>query len=122
MKGKRLCAGAIAFVMVLSTISMGTCLAYSDGATESGVSYSGSFGSDWQKVYQDAKHDTVITYGFNTTLIDEDYCYATQSVKLHNAEIKNGNGYHYGPFKGAGKSYNLEVTHAGSRVQYYCCW
>ena len=43
MKGKRLCAGAIAFVMVLSTISMGTCLAYSDGATESGVSYSGSF-------------------------------------------------------------------------------
>lgn len=122
MKVRKFFAGVVTFVMVLSTISMGTCLAYDDGALESGTVYSGSFASAWQKVFRDAKHDTVITYGFNTVAIDEDYCYATQSAKLHYAEIYNGNGYHYGPFKAAGKSSNLEVTHSGTRIQYHCCW
>lgn len=119
---KKVRAVAFAFVAVLMAVPSTTCLAYDDGAIESAISYNGSFSKAWQLVYNDPAHDTVITYGFNTTLINEDYCYAVQTAKMHWAEIENAKDWYYGPTKAAGKSSNLEVPHAGTRVEYYCAW
>lgn len=117
---KRILIAVLTVAMVFATAS--TCLAYDDGAREVGTYYNGSFSKAWEKVFRDTKHDTVITYGYNTVLINEDYCYCVQTALPHWAELENGKGWHYGATKAAGKSSNIEVTHSGNRIVYYCCW
>lgn len=60
-------------------------------------------------------------YGYDTTLINEDYAYADSNGYQHRSKIVNGNGTYYGPKKWANDGYsNKEVRHGGSTVKYYC--
>lgn len=92
-------------------------------------SYSGSFDEAWQLTASGAEYTqeeylkhAFMTYGYNTFLINEDYCWAENSATMHWAELYNDNGWHYGPFKAAGNVSKIEVTHAGSVVSYFCTW
>lgn len=80
-----------------------------------------TFTKEWVSATSD-RYGSYLTYGFNTYLIDEDYAWAEQSQVLHWAEIKNGNGWHYGPFKAAGSVSKKEVTHSGTGIYYASCW
>lgn len=88
--------------------------------------YSGSFDKAWEKTYTGSPSDgsssavMSITYGYNTFLINEDYCWASCNSYAHYASVHNGNGSHDGPWASPGKVSKKEVTHNGTRVSYYC--
>lgn len=88
--------------------------------------YNGSFDEAWEKTYTGSVWGTygesvlTIIYGFNTFLIDEDYCWA-YADEVHWAELHNGNGHHVGLGATAGKRSRVDVTHSGDEVTYYCC-
>ena len=65
-----------------------------------------------------------ITYGYNTTLINEDYtwaqCHVVSENEEHQAYVKNGNGTHKGSFVDHRFVSTIEVTHSGSSITYGC--
>lgn len=88
--------------------------------------YSGSFDEAWRKTVSDFSMDGSttyymdITYGYNTVLINEDYCWADCEDYAHWASLRNGNGEHEGPIAFPGFTSKIEVTHNGSSISYYC--
>ncbi|KJF25470.1 hypothetical protein TZ02_18530 [Clostridium aceticum] len=84
--------------------------------------YSGSFTSDWQKTYEDTMYYTKLTYGYNTSWINEDYAWAQGSFMTkdynHNAYVRNDNGAHYGNSVDYRFVSKIEVRHKGSTITY----
>lgn len=80
-----------------------------------------TFKKAWE-AYKSDDYGTYITYGFNTFLINEDYCWAEQNQLFHFGTLRNDNGWHDGPLKGPNKVSKIEVRHAGSSIYYACYW
>lgn len=80
-----------------------------------------TFSKAWE-AYKGDDYGTYITYGFNTFLIDEDYCWAEQKQLFHFGTLRNGKGWHDGPLKAPGNVSKIEVTHNGSSIYYACYW
>lgn len=107
--------------LILGTLTFVSVLAMSVSASHDNLSASSrgrSFTKAWQSTTE--RDEATLTFGYNTTFINEDYAWAYRSDKLHWAEIKNGNGWHYGGYARAGKWSKQEVRHSGSSI-YYCC-
>lgn len=84
-----------------------------------------SFTNAWEKVKQLSTTNASelrLKYGYNTTLINEDYARATSSVILddykHQAIIQNGNGTHYGDKVAYAYMSTVDVRHKGTSVTY----
>ena len=60
----------------------------------------------------------VLTYGYNTLAVDEDYAHAYHSTKDHYAYVKNGNGSFSGSNVGKGNWSKIEVAHKGNSITY----
>ena len=60
----------------------------------------------------------VLTYGYNTLAINEDYAHAYHSTKDHYAYVKNGNGSFSGSNVGKGNWSKIEVAHKGNSITY----
>lgn len=73
------------------------------------------FTSSWEASQGDSSFG--FRYGFDTYLIDEDFCYSIYS-KSHTAAISNGNGGHETGYVAGGSWAKLEVRHSGSAVWY----
>lgn len=88
----------------------------------------GSFDDDWQLYYEDSWLTgngnwipMSITYGYNTFLINEDYCWADCDEAVHWAVLYNGES-HEGIFALAGHTSKIEVTHKDSDHYSYSCY
>lgn len=106
-------------MMPIQAMASETVKAVREGDSIS-ATYNGSFASAWQ--LSKTSGNASLVYGFNTTLIDEDYAWAYHSTRSHWAEIHNGNGVHYGDEVTAGNVSKIEVRHNGSSITYYCIW
>lgn len=86
--------------------------------------YSGSFSDDWTKSVETNINGStdVLTYGFNTFLINEDFAYSLYYGDYHRSKVSNGNGSHYGQQKQAGEWSDIEVRHSGSSITYSSIW
>lgn len=110
---------AMLVALALPTFAMAesTVQKYTDG--------SHTFSKKWNESktkYTSSGAKCVLTYGFNTTLINEDYAYAFTNGAIHRSKIKNGNGTYNGPWKVANEWSDKEVRHKGSSVTYYQTW
>lgn len=109
-------------ILLIATILSGMSVvnAFADTTLIETNSGTHTFNSRWtgQTI---SKNNSTLSYGFDTTLINEDYAYANSIGYRHRSKIKNGNGLHYGPKKWAndGRS-DIEVRHKGSKIYYYC--
>lgn len=88
----------------------------------------GSFDDDWQLYYEDSWLTGTgewipmsITYGYNTLLINEDYCWADCDDSSHWAALYNGQS-HEGLIALAGHTAKIEVTHQDSKSYSYSCY
>ena len=63
----------------------------------------------------------VLTYGYNTLAINEDYAHAYHSTKDHYAYVKNGNGSFSGSNVGKGNWSKIEVAHKGNSIFFVEC-
>lgn len=104
----------------LCAVIVGTGMGTSASAASVSKTYSGSFSKAWERYASSTDGKANLTYGYNTTWINEDYAWAKHSTKSHYAAIKNGNGWHTGKGKAAGSTSKIEVTHKGTSVTYYC--
>lgn len=117
-------------LLIICSLSLMFSLTTSAFAAESSMisvtnkTKSHTFKSAWKETVNKtsktgSKHS--LTYGFDTTLINEDYAYADSNGYQHRSKIVNGKGTYYGPKKWAndGRS-DKEVRHKGSTVKYYC--
>ena len=93
-----------------------TAQSYTDGSH----TFSKKWGESKTKYFRDAK--CVLTYGFDTTAINEDYAFAFTVGSIHRSKIKNGNGWHTGPWKVANEWSDKEVRHKGSSITYRQTW
>lgn len=84
------------------------------------ATYDGSFDSAWQLSKRSG--DASLVYGYNTTLINEDYAWAYNTTQTHWAELYNDNGLHSGDEASAGNVSKIEVRHSGKSITYYCIW
>lgn len=110
MKIKKIMAcGLTAAILVTSSIP---AMAYS---TTNG---SKTFNSAWELSVTSDGGKGVLTYGYNTVAINEDYAHAYHSTKSHYAYVKNGKGSFSGSNVKAGKWSKIEVTHKGNSITY----
>lgn len=89
-----------------------------DAAVSVSASASG-FKSDWQLYKYSGTNAGKLVYGYNTWAVNEDYAIATHSKNRHQAQIRNGNGYHSAWTVDAGQTSRIDVVHSGSTVSYY---
>lgn len=101
----------MAIVMVFSTVSVASATTYE------GNSKGKSFKREWSVT---AINDSTRTfkYGYDTTLINEDFCHTYHKSKKHTAYVKNTNRSQ-NLTKGAGKYAKAEITHKGGGTVYY---
>lgn len=127
---------AIAMVVAMSSMLSISASAY-EGTTSSEImpriqysttaTYSGDFDEAWQLekeedflTGQGNWITLAITYGYNTVLINEDYCWAYCDDSTHWAKLSNGTT-HEGPIALPGRASKIEVQHrAASRYSYSC--
>lgn len=76
------------------------------------------FNKAWERSVTCDSGKGVLTYGYNTRAINEDYAHAYHSTKKHYAFLKNGKGSFSGPNKGKGSWSKIEVAHNGSSIIY----
>lgn len=113
-----ICITVLVIILSLPTVALAatTVQSYTNGGH--------TFTSDWVEsktlYYNGAK--CVLTYGFDTTLINEDYAYAYTVGDIHRSKIYNSNGWHYGPWKYANYWSDQEVRHSGNSISYYQEW
>lgn len=100
------------FVIIAATSGAVTSEAYSVTNGNNG------FNKAWERSVTCDSNKGVLTYGYNTTAIDEDYVHAYHSKKGHYAYLKNGKGSFSGFNKGKGSWSKIEVTHKGSSITY----
>lgn len=77
-----------------------------------------TFDKAWELSVTSDNGKGVLTYGYNTFAINEDYAHAYHSTKSHYAYVKNGNGSFSGSNVGKGKWSKIEVTHKGNTITY----
>lgn len=112
-------------IVMLITLSF-TTVAMAATTVQSYTNGSHTFSKDWSetktKTHNGAK--CVLTYGFNTFLINEDIAYAYTDGGRHHSRIinNNGNSTHDGPTKVANEWSDIEVTHRGNSVTYRQIW
>lgn len=90
-------------------------------------SYMGNFAKAWEKTASEnvllgtgERLPMSITYGYNTFLINEDYCWADCDEAPHWASLHNGKGEHSALLALPGFTSKIEVTHNGTSISYYC--
>lgn len=116
MHFSRAAKAAVSIVMACSLMVPATICA---SAADSVSASASSFSDDWER-YKEADDGLgVLTYGFNTFAIDEDYAWASHDTKSHYASLKNAKGWHTGSAKAGGKLSRVDVTHRGTSVSYY---
>lgn len=77
-----------------------------------------TFDKAWELSVTSDNSKAVLTYGYNTFAINEDYAHAYHSSKKHYAYVKNSNGSFAGSNVRDGKWSKIEVTHKGSSITY----
>lgn len=89
-------------------------------ATSLEAKYSSSFANAWERYTSGDSNKASLTYGYNTTAINEDYAWANHSTKSHYSSVKNSNGWHTGPSEKSKSISKIEVKHSGSSLTYRC--
>lgn len=114
---KRIMTSALVLTMVMA-------LSISSFAGSISRTYSGSFASDWMNSVDSMENGSkvVLTYGYNTSFINEDMAYSLYYGAEHRSKIRNGSKTAYGPKQRAGEWSDLEIRHSGSSVTYYSTW
>ena len=69
-----------------------------------------TFDKKWELSTTSDDGKGVLTYGYNTLAINEDYAHAYHSTKDHYAYVKNGNGSFSGSNVGKGNWSKIEVA------------
>ncbi len=77
-----------------------------------------TFKDAWELSTTVDKGKGVLTYGYNTVAINEDYAHAYHSTKGHYAYVKNSRGSFSGSNAKKGKTSKIEVRHKGSSITY----
>lgn len=103
---------AASIVLGLSVSSLGNSASADVERSSSGH----SFVADWKGVAEGKTW--VMHYGFDTTLINEDYTKTKHMSRAHIAKVKNANGTH-ADSDSAGNWAGIEVRHKGSTIYYY---
>ncbi|MDR1018252.1 MAG: hypothetical protein LBM02_06075 [Lachnospiraceae bacterium] len=85
------------------------------------ATYKGAFSKAWQRYKTGDSGRALVTYGYNTAFINEDYAWAKHSTKTHYSSLRNGKDIFTGSRKGAGKTSKIEVRHCGASTMYYYC-
>lgn len=114
---KTVCAIILVAGFLISTVD-------ASAITKSKTSAGHSFKSKWSAVYYDGTksgYRVKMKYGYNTTLINEDYT-ATNGSTIghynHQPYVVNANGTHKGKIKAWGSESRIEVRHKGSSITY----
>lgn len=110
---------AVFAILIISS----TSISFADSTLLSANNGTHGFSSSWSATKSSDNNRHHLTYGFDTTLINEDFAYANSISYIHRSKIINGNsnGPFYGPWKAANAGYSdKEVRHKGSSVKYYC--
>lgn len=111
-----LCA-LLAVLILLSSTN------YSFAGSHSVTSSGQSFSKEWgPKTSTAANGSSKITYGFNTVLLNEDYCHTWHSSANHRAKLQNTNGIFYGAYKSPNVTSKIEVRHSGTYITYSNEW
>lgn len=77
------------------------------------------FTKAWERYSSGDNNKAALTYGYNTTAINEDYAWANHSSKSHYASLKKGkNTWYKGPSKKGKAISKIEVIHSGGTVYY----
>ena len=101
-------------------VASGTTV-FADSTLLSASNGSHGFKKEWSAVKKSSGKKHILTYGYDTTLINEDYAYANSIGYIHRSKLTNGKGTYYGPKKAANGGYSdIEVRHNGKSIKYYC--
>lgn len=111
--------------LALVITSLFTTVAMADTAVMSYTNGSHTFNADWTEsktvTYRNSKN--ILTYGFNTFLIDEDFAYAYSDGGYHYSRIvRSINDVVDGPKKYANYWSDLEIKHKTKTVTYKHMW
>ena len=110
MKFKKFIACGLMGIMMVTTSIPAMAFSITNGSK--------TFDSKWELSVTSDGGRGVLTYGYNTTAINEDYSHAYHTTKSHYAYVKNGKGSFSGSNVGAKKWSKIEVTHNGNRIIY----
>lgn len=83
------------------------------------ATYSGGFTTAWEKSVNTNDGAGVLTYGYNTFAINEDYAHGYHATKNHFVALSNGRGSFSSPSKGAGKVARVDVYHSAASTMSY---
>lgn len=121
MNKNKLITSLLAVLILLSTLSISAFA--SDDINFKGANSDGhDFTTAWRAYTSADDGNGLLTYGFNTFLIDEDYAWGDHETKIHVASLRNDNGWHAGPICFAGYTSKIEVTHSGNSIYYDLEW
>ncbi len=109
---------SLATLSMLGTILIAPISIQNVEAGSISKTYSGSFSKKWEKSASTSDGAGVLTYGYNTALINEDYAHGYHANKKHYTSISNGNGSHVSGNASKGNLAKIEVTHKGSSITY----
>ena len=110
-------------IVMLVVLSL-PMVVFADTTVQSYTNGSHTFSKSWNESktidyeYETFYYECVLTYGFNTALINEDYAYAYTDGAIHRSRIINDNGTHNGPWVVANEWSDKEVTHSGTSIKY----
>lgn len=110
---------AISIIVLLAVLIAAGCM-YPAFADQSASST--SFSKAWMNsktAYEPGGIKNILTYGYDTFLINEDICYAYSNGHCHKSKIVNGRVTKYGPKRWANEGWSdLEIVHKGPKVTY----
>lgn len=101
--------------LIIGILASGFVSSTADAASQAYSSTGHSFSKAWEATGEGT--NWVMTYGYNTTLINEDYTHTLHNTTSHTAIVKNANG-NYSSDGSKGNWAKIEVTHSGSSIQY----
>lgn len=113
------------FCIVFVVSSLFTTVAMADTTVQSYTNGSHTFNAKWSEsktvTYKNSKN--ILTYGFDTTLINEDFAYAYSDGGYHYSRIVRAtNDIVDGPKKYANNWSDLEIRHKTKSVTYKHMW
>lgn len=109
-KLKKVCVCSILGTMLMTSSLPAMAFSVTNGTK--------TFKKAWELSVTSDNKKGVLTYGYNTVAINEDYSYAYHSSKKHYAYVKNGKGSFSGSNVGKGKWSKIEVAHKGNSITY----
>ena len=110
----------VSYGLLLLIVSVVMFSTKSEAASLSKTSSGRTFTATWAATASSGS--AKLEYGFHKGISSKDVAYANHSRDTHNSAIRNGSGRKVGPTKNAGTWSDLEVTHSGSSITYYCEW